>query len=67
LAQRWLTYRRRWAIGDLFFGRYGIQPPSPTLFATTHRLLVSQARTDLRGPSRANPIRAVLILPQLFV
>jgi hypothetical protein len=25
LAQRWLTYRRRWAIGDLFMGRYGIQ------------------------------------------
>ena len=35
LAQRWLTYRRRWAIGDLFFGRYGIHPPSPTLLATT--------------------------------
>jgi hypothetical protein len=23
LAQRWVTYRRRWAIGDLFLGRYG--------------------------------------------
>jgi hypothetical protein len=34
LAQRWLTYRRRWAIGDLFLGRYGVGPPSPTLFAT---------------------------------
>jgi hypothetical protein len=34
LAQRWLTYRRRWAIGDLFFGRYGIQPPSPVLLLT---------------------------------
>ena len=34
LAQRWLTYRRRWAIGDLFLGRYGIQPPSSVLFAT---------------------------------
>ena len=22
LAQRWLTYRMRWAIGDLFLGRY---------------------------------------------
>jgi hypothetical protein len=22
LAQRWLTYRRRWAVGDLFLGRY---------------------------------------------
>src|ERR1700712_2340406 len=33
LAQRWLTYRRRLAIGDLFFGHYGLQPPSPALFA----------------------------------
>jgi hypothetical protein len=30
LAQRW--YRRRWAMGNLFFGRYGIRPPSQTLF-----------------------------------
>jgi hypothetical protein len=67
LAQRWLTYRRRWAIGDLFFGRYGIRPPSPTLFATTHRLRVSQRGTDVRGPGRANPIRTGLNLPQLFV
>jgi hypothetical protein len=34
LAQRWLTYRRRRAIGDLFFGRYGIRPPPLALFAT---------------------------------
>ena len=34
LAQRWLTYHRRWAIGDLFFGRYGIHPPPAALFAT---------------------------------
>ena len=33
LAQRWLTYRRRWAIGDLFFGRYGIHSYSVMLFA----------------------------------
>src|ERR1700761_5837441 len=33
LAHRWLTYRRRWAVGDLFFGRYGIEPPPPALFA----------------------------------
>jgi hypothetical protein len=25
LAQRWLTYRRRWAEADLFLGRYGSQ------------------------------------------
>ena len=33
LAQRWLTYRRRWAIGDLFLGQYGLQP-YPTVIAT---------------------------------
>ena len=22
LAQRWITYRRRWALGDLFLGPY---------------------------------------------
>ncbi len=36
LAQRWLTYRRRWAIGDLFFGQYGIQPPLVLFAATFH-------------------------------
>ena len=29
LAQRWLTYRRRWALGDLFLGLYGLQTLSP--------------------------------------
>jgi hypothetical protein len=38
LAQRWLTYRRRWAIGDLFLGRYGLQVVSPELFATAVRI-----------------------------
>jgi hypothetical protein len=65
LAQRWLTYRRRWAIGDLFFGRYGIQPPSLTLFATPYSGRISQGRTELRDPGRANPTRAALKLPQL--
>lgn len=27
LAQRWLTYRRRWAMGDLFLGGYGALAP----------------------------------------
>lgn len=66
LAQRWLTYRRRWAIGDLFFGRYGIRPPSSALFATPCRPGVSQRRPDLRAVSKAGLIRAGLILPQLF-
>jgi 5-methylcytosine-specific restriction endonuclease McrA len=37
LAQRWLTYRRRWAIGDLFLGRYVTEPSSATLFAMAYR------------------------------
>jgi hypothetical protein len=66
LAQRWLTYRRRWAIGDLFFGRYGIQPPSPALFATSYRPRVSQGKTDLRDLGRTTSVRAEISLPQLF-
>jgi hypothetical protein len=49
LAQRWLTYRRRWAIGDLFFGRYGILPPSPALFVTAFRAGGSPGRTRRRA------------------
>jgi hypothetical protein len=49
LAQRWLTYRRRWAIGDLFFGQYGLQPPSPTLFVTAYRAGVSPRRALSRA------------------
>ena len=29
LAQRWLTYRRRWAVGDLFLGGYDIPRLGP--------------------------------------
>jgi hypothetical protein len=47
LAQRWLTYRRRWAIGDLFFGRYGIRPPSATLFAMVSQTGISRDRGHL--------------------
>jgi len=67
LAQRWLTYRRRWAIGDLFFGRYGIQPPSPALFTMTYRSRGSQGRTDLPGQGTAGSSRAGLNLPHLFM
>ena len=66
LAQRWLTYRRRWAIGDLFFGRYGTRPPSPTLFAIGCRLRLSQGRTDLRKLEGTSSNRAGLSLPLLF-
>jgi hypothetical protein len=30
LAQRWITYRRRWAAGDLFLGPYGVVHFKPT-------------------------------------
>jgi hypothetical protein len=53
LAQRWLTYRRRWAIGDLFLGRYGLQPPSPVLFAAA----VAKAMTSDRACRGANTPR----------
>jgi hypothetical protein len=66
LAQRWLTYRRRWAMGDLFFGRYGLTLPSPALFAPLYLLGVSRRRQALRDVRRASPSRAGLGLPQLF-
>ena len=49
LAQRWLTYRRRWAIGDLFLGRYGIQPPAAVLLATAGQPGLSPGRARV-GP-----------------
>jgi len=47
LAQRWLTYRRRWAIGDLFLGRYGLQPPPASLFVTGLETGASPGRTGV--------------------
>jgi hypothetical protein len=67
LAERWLTYRRRWAIGDLFFGQYGIQPPSPALLTTIGRPRASRGRTDLRGLGKASQSRAAISLPQLLI
>jgi hypothetical protein len=67
LAQRWLTYRRRWATGDLFFSRYGVQPPSPTLFATAYWRRAFLGPADRYGFGGASPIRTGLSLPQLFV
>ena len=37
LAQRWLTYRRRWAVGDLFLGRYSGQTSAVAPFLLTRR------------------------------
>jgi hypothetical protein len=67
LAQRWLTYRRRWAIGDLFFGRYGTEPPSPALFVTTDRQRPAQGRIDFRHLGRSRPVRPGFNLSLLFV
>ena len=52
LAQRWITYRRRSAVGDLFLGPY------PALIAalTSKR----SGRSDAREPTRA--LRLVLKL-----
>ncbi len=64
LAQRWLTYRRRYALGDLFFGRYGLHPPSAVLFETRP----AEANTNHSGwlpPQRATG-RAVMAPPDLF-
>jgi hypothetical protein len=33
LAQRWLTYRRRYAVGDLFLGFYHPRPPAVSVYA----------------------------------
>jgi hypothetical protein len=62
LAQRWLTYRRRWAMGDLFFGQYDSQAPSPAMFATMNRTRIVWGRA--LGRSTAKIRRN---LPQLFV
>jgi hypothetical protein len=66
LAQRWLTYRRRWALGDLFLGRYGIHPPASLLFATPSRTGLSWSGSELPGPCGANR-HTERRLPQLFV
>jgi hypothetical protein len=67
LAQRWLTYRRRLAIGDLFLGRYGIEPPAVVLLAATaHRARVAGGQVDL-SRSRSATSRFTQSLPRLFV
>ena len=37
LAQRWLTYRRRWAVGDLLLGRYGAHTSAVAPFLLTRQ------------------------------
>jgi hypothetical protein len=66
LAQRWLTYRRRCAIGDLFLGRYGIWPPWPVLLMATDRVGSFHGGAYLGDPHRGGRIPAGSSLPQLF-
>jgi len=60
LAQRWITYRRRWAVGDLFFGRYGSTPPPAVVLEAASRPggVPSRAPTGgpLRGADGAEPV-----------
>jgi hypothetical protein len=64
-AQRWLTYRRRWAIGDLFLGLYDLHALSLALFATAAQqgFWSRAARPDSRA---ARSCQTGLSLPQLF-
>src|SRR5208337_3920801 len=56
LAQRWITYRRRSAVGDLFLGPY------PTLIAALTSKRTSQG---LRSWGRKRAADVLLIEPQL--
>jgi hypothetical protein len=47
LAQRWLTYRRRWAVGDLFFGGYSAQTPLAAQFAAAFQTAVSASGVSM--------------------
>jgi len=67
LAQRWLTYRRRRAIGDLFLGLYDLQALPLALFALAAHTPAFWSR---RMPPHSYPTRSrrmVRSLPQLFV
>ncbi|MEA2741838.1 MAG: hypothetical protein QOG73_2326 [Acetobacteraceae bacterium] len=65
LAQRRLTYRRRWAIGDLFLGLYIVQTPLPVLFATAYQARISLGRARVGPDVLATRARAVASwLPQ---
>jgi hypothetical protein len=50
LVRRWLTCRRRRAIGDLFLGLYDRRTLPPALFAAAARTPVCQNRTAPPGP-----------------
>jgi hypothetical protein len=68
LVQRWLTYRRRWAIGDLFLGVYSAQTPSQALTGATSRLSASPLRAPDGSavPSIGRHMKALASVADLF-
>ena len=50
MVQRWLTYRRRWAIGDLFLDAYGVQTPVNAVMVMLGRSNASPLRVS-DGPA----------------
>jgi hypothetical protein len=54
LAQRWLTYRRRSAIGDLFLGPYGIRTPVSALVTIASPAGRHPARTACASDQNAS-------------
>jgi hypothetical protein len=62
LAQRWLTYRRRQAIGDLFLGRYGAQTPLPAIFATAFQIGFPRAARTANQLPNVSPPRDQIML-----
>jgi hypothetical protein len=73
-AQRWLTYRRRWALGDLFLGVYDIQM-SPLFFAPADLahastiIVVGRRRTGRAVPvaTHGQGLRSVPQLPLMAI
>jgi hypothetical protein len=55
LMQRWLTYRRRWALGDLFLGPYDDRSLPSALVAAAFQARLARnrdGRSDRARPSR---------------
>lgn len=55
LMQRWLTYRRRWAIGDLFLGAYEVQTLSSPFIITAFQVRLARSRNE--QPHQPRPSR----------
>jgi hypothetical protein len=57
LAQRWITYRRRLAVGDLFLGPY------PAMIAALTSNRTSQGLRFSRSPAKHNVALSLLARP----